>query len=119
MSWQTYHYNPSETGVIELREKILDLMNEVAFDLPDPDLNEWFEAGIDLQGFDGEEEIIVYHELQETALTDVNGTYKPGYTLTVQFCDGQQDTATFFADNTDDWNQIAEDMARRTIFGNN
>lgn len=109
MSWTTWNYDSSEKGREDLEDKILALMEEVSFELDDPDLEDWFDAGINLvgTGYD-EEEIIVYYEIQE----DGN---QPGYTLTYQMSDGQQDTETFFADEDEKWKDIAAYFADRII----
>lgn len=117
MPWKTWNQSTDAAAVAELTDMILALMNEVAFELSPPGLNEWFETGISLVGSPyGEEEIIVYYELQETDMTDVDGTMKPGYTLTLQFADGQQDTEAFFADEQWRWSEIAEYFANRVAF---
>ena len=117
MPWKIWKYSTDESAVSELEDMIFDLMHEVAFELDDPELNEWFETGIEIVDDPyGTESVLVYYELQETDMTDVDGTRKPGYTLTIQFKDGQQDTETFFSDDTERWKEVASFFADRIVF---
>lgn len=116
MSWQTWTYDGTENSETTLAKMILNLMNEVVYDLPTPDLNEWCDAGIEIEGVEsGDEAVIVYYEMQETDMTDIDGIYKPGYTLTIQMCDGQQDTETFFADDSYRWEDLSKYFAHRVV----
>lgn len=106
MSWQTWHPGTTEEDKHVLSDMIMALMEEVVHELDDPGFDEWYEAGIEI----GEDvEVIVYREMQETDRTDIDGTMKPGYTLTIQWPDGQQETQSFFDDESEyEWRQWAD-----------
>lgn len=112
MSWQTWEHGTDEKTTQELAEMILALMGEAAHDTEDPyeNLDEWLDAGIEVVGSPvGVESVLVLHEMEETD----DGNAEPGYTLTIQLEDGQQETETFFDDDPERWEGIANDFARR------
>ena len=106
MTWQAWNIGTTQEDAEALSDMIIEMMREVVWDLDDPGFDEWFEAGIEI----GEDvEIIVYREMQETDMTDIDGTMRPGYTLTIQWPDGQQETQTFFEDDGDVlWREYAD-----------
>lgn len=110
MSWTTWKYGSDWAARQELEEDILCLMRECAFELDDPDLDEWFEdAGIEVLGTTDEgEDVLVYYEIQEERK-------RPGYTLTYVFSDGQQCTEAFYADDEDAWDDIASAFVDQII----
>lgn len=113
MGWLKWDPGEVEDSVATLSDMILELMHDVVHSLSDPGFNEWFDAGIEIgDGGCDVESVIVYREMQETKMTDVNGEMRPGYILTMQLADGQQGTETFFEDDGEArWRAIADRFA--------
>lgn len=112
MAWHIWRHGTDEKAVCELIEMIRELIKEAVHSTEDPyeNLNEWIDAGIVvIHSPIGVQSILVFHEMQETC----DGGMRPGYTLTIQLEDGQQETETFFDDDTERWDGIATDFACR------
>ena len=114
MSWQTWKPGITPTDMQRLSDMIFALMCEVAYELEAPNLNEWFDAGIQIGDGTGDfESVLVYHELEES---DIDGIMVPGYTLTLQEADGQQETDTFFPDGNEQWwHELSDNFAQMIV----
>lgn len=113
-TWVTWRHGTGGADVARLVEMVFDLMGEATRIFPDPDadLDEWADAGIEIEGSPaGDESVLVFHEMQETG-----DGMAAGYTLTVMGEDGQQDTEAFFAADYGRWLGIAERLARRIAY---